>query len=70
MIANIGMCRCYATYKKDKSKAILFSGNHITSNKDEESRIIKNNGFIYDGKINGMYPYTRSIGDLQTKKSK
>lgn len=34
-IANVGMSRCYATYKKDKSKAILFSGNHITSNKDE-----------------------------------
>jgi|JI10StandDraft_1071094.scaffolds.fasta_scaffold924168_1 serine/threonine protein phosphatase PrpC len=34
IICNIGMCRCYATYKKDKSKAILFSGNHIVSNKE------------------------------------
>ena len=69
IISNIGLCRCYATYKKDKSKAILFSGNHIASNKEEESRIMKNNGFICDGKVNGIYPYTRSIGDFQMKKN-
>ena len=37
------------------------------SNKDEESRIQKANGFNFNGRVNGIYPYTRSIGDLHLK---
>lgn len=69
MIANVGPCRCYVTYKNDKSKAILSAGNHIPSNKTEQDRITRNNGFIYNNKVNGTYPYTRSIGDFYLKKN-
>ena len=34
IIANIGQCRSYVVYEKDRSKAVLFSGNHTMSNKD------------------------------------
>lgn len=32
-------------------------------------RITRNNGFIYNGKVNGIFPYTRSIGDFHLKKN-
>ena len=46
---------------------MLFSGNHTISNPDEESRIVSSNGFGFNGRVNGTYPYTRSIGDLHLK---
>ena len=67
MIANVGHCKCYVVYEKDRSKAVLFAGNHSLSNPDEEARVIKANGFNFNGRVNGIYPYTRSIGDLHLK---
>lgn len=68
-IKNIGPCRCYITLKDNPTKAILKSENHLPSNPIEESRITEAGGFIYSGRVNGTYPYTRSIGDLYLKKS-
>lgn len=67
VIATVGECRCYVSYTKDQSKAVLFSGNHTTLNRDEETRIIKSNGFILNDRVNGIYPFTRSIGDFHMK---
>ena len=67
VIGTIGECRCYVSYRKDPTKAVLFSGNHTTSNRDEEARIVKAGGFIINDRVNGMYPFTRSIGDFHLK---
>lgn len=56
-------------YEKDPSKVVLFSGNHTTSNVDEEARVFGAGGYVLNGRVNGMYPFTRSVGHLHLKTS-
>lgn len=46
---------------------MLISGNHSESNLDDENRVKNAGGFFLNGRVNGMFPYTRSIGDYAFK---
>lgn len=67
MIANIGECKAYVCYSSNPSKAVLISGNHTETNRDEETRIKSAGGFFSSGRVNGLFPFTRSIGDYALK---
>ena len=45
----------------------MISGNHTESNSEEEARVRAAGGFFIDGRVNGMIPFTRSIGDYALK---
>jgi serine/threonine protein phosphatase PrpC len=45
----------------------LISGNHSESNKEEENRVKSAGGFFLNGKVNGLFPFTRSLGDYALK---
>jgi len=42
---------------------VLISGNHTESNQDDENRVKNAGGYFVNGRINGKFPFTRSIGD-------
>ena len=46
---------------------MLISGNHTESNSEDEGRVKNAGGFFINGKVNGMLPFTRSIGDYAFK---
>jgi serine/threonine protein phosphatase PrpC len=66
-IANLGECKCYVCYRANLSKAVLISGNHTETHTEDESRVKNAGGFFVNGKVNGMLPFTRSIGDYAFK---
>lgn len=49
--------------------AIPMTVDHKPENEIEKKRILKANGFIKDGRVNGMLNLSRSIGDLDMKKN-
>lgn len=68
-IANLGECKCYVCYSSNPSKAVLISGNHTEGNSEDEARVKNAGGFFLNGRLNGVFPFTRSIGDYSFKKN-
>jgi serine/threonine protein phosphatase PrpC len=67
VIANVGECKAYVCYSSNPSKAVLISGNHSEVNKEDEARVKAAGGFFSSGRVNGLFPFTRSIGDYALK---
>lgn len=67
VIANVGECKAYVCYSSNPSKAVLISGNHSESNRDDEARVKNAGGFFMGGRVNGLFPFTRSLGDYALK---
>ena len=67
VIANIGECKAYVCYSTNLSKAVMISGNHTEFNSEDEARVRAAGGFFMEGRVNGMVPFTRSIGDYALK---
>jgi serine/threonine protein phosphatase PrpC len=66
-IANIGDCKSYVCYCSNLAKAVLISGNHTESNQDDKNRVKNAGGYFVKGRLNGKFPFTRSIGDYFLK---
>jgi serine/threonine protein phosphatase PrpC len=67
VIANVGECKAYVCYSSNPSKAVLISGNHSEANKEEAARVKSAGGFFAGGRVNGLFPFTRSLGDYALK---
>ena len=63
----MGECKSYVCYCSNLSKAVLISGNHTETNNDDDMRVKNAGGFFINGRLNGVLPFTRSIGDYAFK---
>ena len=50
--------------------AYAMTVDHKPDNEEERKRILKANGFVSDGRVNGNLNLSRSLGDLEYKKNK
>ncbi len=55
------------SYRQSPFKAVIISGDHTENNNEDEQRVRKAGGFFVNGKVNGLIPFTRSIGDFYLK---
>lgn len=69
IIANLGECKAYVCYNANPSKAVLISGNHSETNNDDDYRVKNAGGYFINGRLNGVFPFTRSIGDYAFKEN-
>lgn len=56
-------------YNANPSKAVLISGNHSETNNDDDARVKNAGGYFINGRTNGIFPFTRSIGDYALKQN-
>jgi len=55
--------------KNSRLKALTVTKDHTCMQVKERDRIVKNGGFVENNRVNGIMEVTRSIGDVQLKKS-
>jgi len=63
--ANAGDSRAILATKE--GKVIELSHDHKPENDEESKRVYDNNGFIQDGRVNGVIAVSRAIGDWEYK---
>ncbi|CAN8074958.1 unnamed protein product [Agarophyton chilense] len=63
-IAYVGDSRVIAFGKKD---VVRLSEDHRESNPTEQTRCVKEGGYFFKGRINGVLSLTRSIGDVEQR---
>ena len=66
-VANAGDSRCVSSCK---GRAIAMSYDHKPEDKSELARIKKAGGFVARGRVNNALNISRSLGDLEFKRSK
>merc|ERR1712166_427870 len=62
--ANSGDSRTVLSKGK---KAVDLSVDHKPNDPEEKRRIIAGNGFVEDGRVNGMLALSRALGDFEYK---